>query len=716
MSGKARRAIPYVSQMEGADCAAACLTMVMGYLGQDITLDEAREAVGTGRGGASAYDIVVGAQRFGARGRGVQLDIDDMKFLPRGAILHWGFEHFVVFDRLVKSGVRVVDPAAGPRLVPMARFRERFTGVALILEPGEGFTPRRIKRHYVSSYLGRVLKHRGVVARVIVLSVLLQALALAFPLILGAIVDRVIPWRDAGLVGVLAIGAAGLVAFQLVATLLRGYLLIHLRTVLDVDLTFGFMERLADLPYTFFTSRPAGDLLARYESNRALRTALTSVSLSTLLDGALVISYLILLVAASWRLGALVIVLGLAQLAVFAAFRGPMRDLAAQELEASSRTQSHIVDMLAGFESLKALGAEKRSMERWSHLFVDEMNVALRRGQVGSLAGALTAALTIGSPLAILLAGTLLVLRGQVSLGTMLMLNALGAGFLTPLSSLLATALQLQETRSHVARIEDVLQAAREQDARSVRPAPRLTGAIALEEVTYRYSRNDPAAVDGVTLDVVPGEKLAIVGRSGAGKSTLARLLVGLYVPESGRILYDGLDLQGFDLRSVRAQIGVVTQDARIFGATVRANIALADPDAALEDVIAAARLAAIHDDIEALPMGYDTLLADGGSTLSGGQRQRLAIARALLRKPAILLLDEATSDLDNVTERTVADNLAQLRCTRIVIAHRLSTIMDADRIVVLERGAIVETGDHAALLGRNGLYAGLVRAQQEKA
>ena len=714
MKTRKRRRIPYVAQMEGADCAAACLTMVLGYLGRDVTLEEAREAVGAGRGGASAYDLVTAAARFGARGRGVQLDVVDLPLLARGAILHWGFDHFVVFDRLARGGVRVVDPAVGPRLISMPRFSERFTGVAVIVEPGVGFTPRRLRPHHVASYLGRVLRHRGVVIQVLVLSILLQAFALAFPLILGAVVDRVVPWRDVGLVGVLAIGAAGLVVFQTLAILLRGFLLIHLRTVLDVDLTFGFMERLADLPYSFFTSRPAGDLLSRYESNRALRTALTSVSLSSLLDGALVVSYVILLFAVNGRLGMLVVLLGSAQLAVFAGFRRPMRDLAAQELEASSRTQSHIVDMLSGFESLKALGAERRATERWSHLFVDEMNVALERGRVGSFAGALTAALTIGSPLAILLAGTVLVLRDEVSLGTMLTLNALAAGFLTPLSSLLATALQLQETRGHIARIEDVLQAPREQDASSVRKAPPLTGTIALEEVTFRYGRGDPPAVNGVTLAVAPGEKIAVVGRSGAGKSTLARLLVGLYPPESGRILFDGIDLQELDLRTVRAQVGVVTQDARIFGTSVRANIALADPDASLDDVVAAARLAAIHEDIDALPMGYDTLLGDGGSTLSGGQRQRLALARALLRKPAILLLDEATSDLDNLTERIVADNLAQLRCTRIVIAHRLSTVIDADSIVVLERGAIVETGPHAALLAKNGIYADLVRAQQE--
>jgi ABC-type bacteriocin/lantibiotic exporter with double-glycine peptidase domain len=297
----------------------------------------------------------------------------------------------------------------------------------------------------------------------------------------------------------------------------------------------------------------------------------------------------------------------------------------------------------------------------------------------------------------------------------MLAMNALAAGFLTPLSTLITTAFQFQLLGSYMDRLEDVLETPREQDPAAVKPAPRLKGGIRLEGVGFRYGPMAPMAVRDVTVDIPPGRFVALVGRSGAGKSTLASLLVGLYAPTEGRILFDGLDLNELELRSVRRQVGVVPQHPYLFGTSIRANITLSDPTLPLSRAVEAAKLAHIHDDIVVMPMGYETIMADGGASLSGGQRQRLALARALVHRPAILLLDEATSALDTKTERAIQQELAALRTTRIVIAHRLSTIRDADLILVMDEGRVVEQGRHDELLALGGVYAGLVAAQMEK-
>ncbi len=707
-----RPRVPWVQQMESADCGAACLAMVLALHGKHVPLQEVREAVGLGQGGVSAGDLVEAAPRFGLRGRGVRLEPEELRFLAAGSVLHWGFDHFVIYERHDRRGVWVVDPASGRERVPWARFREQFTGVALSFEPAPDFQPGGAPGGSFVPYLKRVLRRRGFLAQVVVLSVLVQLAALALPLLLGVVVDRIVPMGDVRLLLAIAGGMAVVVGFQMVSQLLRGLFLVYLRASLDVELSAGFVERLAQAPLRFFQVRPAGDLVARYESNRALRHTLTAATLSTLLDGGLVLLYLGLLFAASPSLAGLVVVLGLLQVGLLAVFGRRTQERMATELEAEARTQSHLVEMLAGIETLKPMGAETRWVERWSNLFVLEVNAGIRRTTLGSVAGAFAGGLALASPLAIVLLGAWLVLHGRMSLGTMLALQALAVGVLTPLSSLITTALSLQEAKGHVARIADVLAAAPEQEAASVRPAPPLEGRIEVEDVRFRYGEHEPWVLDGVSLAVEPGSKVAIVGRSGAGKSTLARLMAGVFVPQEGRILLDGHDLRTLEARSVRTQIGVVVQDARVFGGTVRENLTLGDPGLDADRVSEAARLAEILEDVEAMPMGFETPVAAGGVTLSGGQRQRLALARALARRPAILLLDEATSDLDTQTEARITANLAALRATRIVIAHRLSTVVDADLIVVLDGGRIVETGTHGVLLSREGVYAKLVSAQ----
>ncbi|WP_422877904.1 peptidase domain-containing ABC transporter [Ktedonosporobacter rubrisoli] len=715
LSGRLKRKhVPLLSQMSRVECGLACLAMVLSYYGRKTSISEIRTQCGVGRDGLSALGIVRAARRYKMRVRAVSLQHSDLRYVPLPAIVHWEFKHFLVVENWTSKFVDVVDPAHGRQRLTSEEFDAGFTGVVITLEPGTSFEySSDFKRLSLSRYLFEHIKQMPLtLIQVLFTSLLLQGLGLVLPLLNKVVLDQIIPAEMSNLMFLLGVGMLMLVLSQAVTTLLRGLLLVYLRARIDKQMIHGFFERLLMLPYSFFQQRSSGDLLARVNSNTIIRDTLSSQLIATLLDSGMVVLYLFILLWQSLPFGIITLIIGFLQIALLLATKRPMAELAHRELAAQGRSQGYMAEALVGIATLKAAGVEDRALARWSNLFFEQLNTSLHRNYLSTLIDSGMNALRTLAPLALLWMGTMQVLNHTMSAGTMFALNALAISFLTPLSSLVTSGLQLQIVPAHFERLTDVTMAGFEQDREKVQSPPRLSGHICLRNVSFQYDQQAPKILQNINLEIKAGQKVALVGRTGSGKSTLGKLLLGLYMPTEGEILYDGIPLQNMNYQEVRQQFGVVMQDNVIFSGSILQNVTLSDPEAKVDRVTHATRIAGIHEDIMKMPMGYETFVSEGGSALSGGQRQRVAIARAIVHNPVILLLDEATSHLDVITEHKVEQQLATLSCTQIIIAHRLSTIRDADVIIVIDRGTIVEKGSHEELMRLNGYYTRLMQHQ----
>jgi ABC-type bacteriocin/lantibiotic exporter with double-glycine peptidase domain len=711
------REVAFVPQLTPTDCGAACLASVLAFHGKHVPIHEVRSRLGGGRNGVTARQLLTAARAFGLTARGVSIDPSKLRYLPAGSILHWDLAHFVVYEGANAKQLRVVDPASGRRTIPLEEAGKSISGVALVFEPGHGFVREQPKRTYrLKRYLNWMFSVRNVWGRILATSFFLQLIALSTPGLLAILVDKVVPRGDAQLLYLVAAGFLLLTSFYFLSTLLRTRLLLELRTKLEARMSFEFVEHLFALPYGFFQQRTTGDLMMRLSSQLAIRELLTSGALSALLDGALVSVYFLMLLGAAPSLALVALGFALLQVIAYALASRRNSQLVVEGLAAQSQLEAYQVEMLSGIETLKSMGATDRSLSRWNDLYVNALNRAIASGRLDGTFSALLGALRFAGPVCLMMMGAYQVLAGSLSLGTMLGLSALGAGFLEPVASLVGTAMKLTQLQGYMERIEDVLDTPREV-RRETRTHERsglfpLAGAIQVSDLSFKYPSEPRPTLERVTFEAYPGECIAIVGASGSGKSTLARLLAGLYEPTSGSIAFDGRDLRAWDLVGLRERLGIVTQDTRLFSGTIRDNVALFEPNIPQEEIEQACILACLDQTISQMPMGYDTMLADGGSSLSGGQRQRLSLARALVRNPSVLILDEATSALDAITERAVQANLKALQCTRIFAAHRLSTVVEADRIIVLDQGEVVGIGRHSELFVRCPAYRELVRTQ----
>jgi ABC-type bacteriocin/lantibiotic exporter with double-glycine peptidase domain len=687
--------------------------MILTYYGRNTDPAECRESCGIGRDGVSAQTLVEAARRYGLRVRAFSLRPADLTKIPLPAIAYWRNSHFVVVERCSPDRIEIVDPASWRQRLTFDQFASEFTGLVLTFEPGNHLERRRKTGQPRScEHLIQVMReprNRWTIVQILAASILLQVLGLALPVFTKVLVDDVLPLMVTNIVTTLGIGMIVLMLALAITAYLRAALLIYLEARLDSRLVLGFFEHLLALPFQFFQLRATGDLMSRLGSITVIRDALTNQTVSAALDGTLVLIYLAVLLSLQPVFGAVAAGLGLLQLALLLGTTRRACSLMQRELAADADSQSYIVEALNGMATLKASGGEDRVLNHWADLFGRHLKISLQRKHLSAVVGSALTMLHACSPLVLLWMGAVYVLDGRMTLGTMLALNAIAISLLTPVASVVLNCQQILMVGAHLERVADVLNAEREQTAHTV-SASKLRGRIELKNVHFRYHRNGPTVLRNISVIIGAGWKIALVGGSGSGKSTLAKLLLGFYNPDEGEIVYDGVPMACLNYRTVRRQIGAVLQESFLFRGSIRQNIAFNNPSLPLESVVSAARLAHIHDDIVAMPMGYETIVAEGGSSFSGGQRQRLSIARALAHSPSVLLLDEATSHLDAETERLVDESLAGLSCTRIVIAHRLSTVRNADLILVLQDGAIIESGSHEELLRMDGQYVALVQ------
>ena len=715
-----RRRTPVVHQLRGDDCGPSCLAMILAAHGVHGAAVECRALCDAGRDGTRMATIVRVADRFGltARARSISADALDTISLP--AIAYWQSRHFVVIERCTPRRATILDPAYGRRVLSRADLHAGYAGAVIEFQARPDLV-RRPRAHVPLWlwYLAAMLRDRAAqsaFAQVIAGSLLLQAAGLAAPAFTKIIVDGVTPRGSALSLGLIAAVMATIVAGKAVTSFLRGLVMIRLQMRLDAHLTQRFFAHLLELPYSFFQGRTSGDLLMRLSSNTMIREILTTQLLSFVLDGPCSLLYLGVIALVSPAFAAVTAALAATHALLAFASLAPLRELGQRTVVAKTDEQSCLVELMKGIAYVKASGTEQRAYDRWRALFRRQLGVFADRSYFTAKIDIALGLLRTASPLLVLWYGAHLVVNDAVPLGTMLALTALAASFITPITSLVQNSQQLQMLESYVERLTDVLQTTPERSAPLPRvPAKgsrRLAGRIDVEGLSYRYSADSPLVVDDISFSLEPGAKLGIVGPTGSGKSTILMLLLGLYAPSAGRILFDGIPLSDLDPREVRRQCGVVLQDSAVFGGSIRSNIELNAPDASLDQVERAAEIAELANDVARLPMRYETRVAEGGSSLSGGQRQRVAIARAVVARPSILLLDEASSHLDVASEARLNANLERLACTRIVVAHRLTAVRTSTEILVLENGRVRERGPHAHLMRLRGAYAALAAAQ----
>jgi NHLM bacteriocin system ABC transporter peptidase/ATP-binding protein len=704
---------PTVLQLEASECGAAALAIVLAHHGRVVPLEELRVACGVSRDGSKASNIVKAARAYGLTARGLKKETGELRALVFPAILFWNFNHYVVLEGFTGGRVHINDPAMGRRTVSLDELESAFTGVVLAFEPGPAFVKAGSERSIVRALLGRLSSSRVPLLFLVLAGLALVLPSIAVPAFTRVYVDEVLihSVRDWARPLLLLMLAAAMVASALVW--LQEKHLVRLSTKQAVVWSSRFFWHLLRLPHRFFTQRYPGEVAVRTSIDDRIALLLSGELASAILSFVLVIAYGLLMLRYDVVLAAVTItaaMLNLVCLRAVARRRADFSLLAAQE---RGKLLGISMSGLQTIETLKASSTESDFFSRWAGQSAKTTNAEVKLEVFHTLVSAVPPVLTSITLVAIYCIGGYRSMSGLVTVGTLIAFQAVMTGFSAPFSQLVGMGGRIQEAGADLARSEDVLR--HELDAEHERAdagaASMLKGRVQLIDVTFGYGRFDPPLIDGFNLHVMPGQRVALAGASGSGKSTLAKLICGLLLPSSGEVRFDGHLRKDLAKSVLTTSLAYVDQDVLLFAGTLRDNLTLWDESVPEGAIVAALRDAAVFDEV-VVRGGLEMIVGEGGANLSGGQRQRIEIARALISNPSILVLDEATSALDATTEQAIDESLRRRGCTCIIAAHRLSTVRDADEIIVLDRGKVVERGTHEQLMIKGGAYRQLVETR----
>ena len=695
--------LKFIEQMQQTECGLCCAGMLMNYYGYNISISSLRAENDIGRDGSSLLQVKNLLKKHGFDVKVYRTVFEGLKELKEPTIVLWEHRHYIVVKKIYKNKVKVIDPEYGTLTYSIEEFKEGFSGFAIYAQPTENMPEPEEKPKFSKNILPLLFKNKWLYLGILICSIATYVGSVGFPIIIQKLIDELS--RESVMSKVPFVLAAG--AAYILFEFLKSTQLIYLQANIDQDINNGIFHKLLRLPYKFFDMRNKSDILVSMSSGMAIRDVLVRQIIDGIIECGAIAVIMVYLFKQNVMLAIISLIVFAIEFFIMFAVQFVLKERGMSMIASQKKLQEVQTETIFSMLNVKMLSLEESVRKKWDTRFEVYKRNFTHRELLGNALSVCSFAIVNVVPLILLIVSLMFAWDGRMTLGTALAFYSLSGTFFSLASSVCTMFISIVNSTMYIDRISDIMDQ-KEAESNEGKPKIDIDGNIELENVSFRYSKNSEDVLKDISLSIKKGEKVALVGRSGSGKSTLAKLLVGIYQPGSGEVYLDDHKLSEVDTSYAYRQMGIVPQEITLFNKSIYENIVANRDDITQEDVEEACRIVGIADDIERMPMRYNTIVSDMGMNFSGGQRQRLALARALAGKPKILVLDEATSALDNIYEKSISDQLQDIKVTRIVIAHRLSTVYDADKIVVVEKGQIAEVGTHEELIRKGGIYKSL--------